>query len=554
MAKRKTTHTEAITVDKKENTLTINSLTINDQDVADFFADKEEKEQLLTQAIQIGVIGLRSIGTGASMDFVQNKFNAMIYKAKDTFAEEFKKFSGKIDETFDIDKKTSMVARLQENINKLFDPKNGTVTKQLDESFKKIFDEKKKDSFISLLQAQLEDYFDDKNGKVKKIIGATFDPDNKQSAIHKLMSELEKYLGVDGKFATTIEETFDIEDKNTPLGKLSSQLEEYFDKEEGTLQQILDETFNADKKTSVMGQFIKHLEDNFDVEKGSIKKLLDPSRENSPIQQLRKALEVHLEIIKQNVVKETAKAEEREKGTLKGGDFSDAVASLLEEIARPYEDEVEDTTTKTGTRGKKGDQAVYINGDASKIIVVESKDDDSYAGSKPKLLRDLDEAMKNRNGKFGLFVFKNESQLPRDFRPVKIMKDRIILSAENYNLYFAYRLARQAVLAKEQAGKQVIPVKDIQTILEMIITHTKLLDQCCAEASKINNSAEYIRTNAKRVRDDIEIELNKALRLLSPSASKEPTTEHNFNKEEQNDKESPQENDGLSYLFTKKKR
>ncbi|MDO8511182.1 MAG: hypothetical protein Q7S55_03380 [Nanoarchaeota archaeon] len=513
--RRKTSFVESIIVDKKEHTLTINGLIINDHDVVDFFADKEEKEQLLTKAIQIGVIGLRSIGTGASMGFVQSGFNDMIYKTKEIFADEFKQFSNKIDDTFDIDKKTSMVARLQERINELFDPKNGAVTKQLDESFKRIFDEKKKDSFISLLQAQLESYFGDKNGKVKKIIDATFDPDNKQSAIYKLMSELEEYLGVDGKFATTIEDTFDIEDKNTPLGKLSSQLEDYFDKEEGTLKQILDETFDVDKKTSVMGQFIKHLEDNFDVDKGNIKKLLDPSRENSPIQQLRKALEVHLEIIKQNVVKETAKAEEREKGTQKGGDFSDAVTLLLEEIARPYDDEVEETTTKMGTSGKKGDQAIYVEGDASKKIVVESKDDNTYANSKPKLLRELDDAMKNRNGKFGMFVFKKESQLPREFRPVKIMKDRIILSAENYNLYFAYRIARQVVLAKEQVG--TIPLKEIQTILERIITHTGLLDQCCAAASKINTSADYIRTNAKKVRDDIEIELNEALRLLSPS-------------------------------------
>jgi len=127
--------------------------------------------------------------------------------------------------------------------------------------------------------------------------------------------------------------------------------------------------------------------------------------------------------------------------------------------------------------------------------------------------------MKNRNAKFGLFIFKNESQLPREFRPVKIMKDRIILSAENYNVYFAYRLARQAVLAKEQTGVDVIPVKSIQAILEMIITETKFLDQCCAEATKISNSADYIQENTKMVRNKIEEELNKALRLLNP-----PTT------------------------------
>ena len=107
------------------------------------------------------------------MDFVQSGFKEMIHTAEKTFEHQFGKFSTKIDDTFDLDKKTSMIARLQKNIDDLFDPKKGTVTKQLDESFKKIFDEKNKESVLSRLQAQLEDYFGDKEGKVKKIIDKT---------------------------------------------------------------------------------------------------------------------------------------------------------------------------------------------------------------------------------------------------------------------------------------------------------------------------------------------------------------------------------------------
>jgi hypothetical protein len=500
--------------DKKNRTLTVNGLIINDSDVFDFLAEKPDPATWLVRAVQIGTLGLRTMGAGANLDYVEKRFNTFLQLVEKKFRDESKQIGEKIDDAFDMTKSTSMVARFQAHVDELFDPKRETsVTARLESGLGKIFNERDQDSVLFKLKKQLEDYFGDKTGRVQQILAQTFDPDNKKSALHRLMTELKDYLGDDGVFAQKLQETFDLEDPATPLAQLSQQLEEYFDEKEGKLAQLLDKTFDPDDKTSVMSQFTDLLADNFDVNRGNVKKLLDPNKDDSPIGMLKKALLEHLQRIEAEVIKEAAQEEEREKGTAKGFDFEDFVEGALERLAQPHTDEVHDLSHVTGAKGKKGDFVVNVEGDSSQAILVEAKDAAGY--TKKRTLEELQDAMMNRNAKFGIFLFKEDTQIPNEFKPVKIFNDRMILSAEGHGLYLAYALARQFVQNLKRGAGTTLPLEKIQGEFDSLVQQSRAFDQIQTKATQIINGGQYIQTEAAKLRAAIEQGLERIRGLLT---------------------------------------
>jgi hypothetical protein len=180
-----------------------------------------------------------------------------------------------------------------------------------------------------------------------------------------------------------------------------------------------------------------------------------------------------------------------------------------------FEDEVENLSRVSGGKGKKGDIAVYVDGDKSKCIIIEAKDSSAYVGSKPKVENELTESMHNRNAKFGVFLFRKQSQMPSGFSPVKIMKDRIICSSENHGLYFAYKLARHMIQSRFAAASSEMPLEEIQEIVKSMLHDAEEFDQIRTKAGTIKTSAEYIETHIATAYQRIQEGLTKIERMLS---------------------------------------
>src|SRR5262249_33147248 len=159
----------------------------------------------------------------------------------------------------------------------------------------------------------------------------------------------------------------------------------------------------------------------------------------------------------------TARAEEAERGHVKGFDFEKDLYAFVAEVGRQFGDETEFVRGSPGAnKCKKGDHLITL-GDTSGApglrIVVEAKDQEFSA---KKATSELQEAKKNREAVSGIFVFAkgcepvefgNFKRVDNDFY-CTVDKSAIADGSPLLFLWAAYELARvQAVtVIRKEAG------------------------------------------------------------------------------------------------------
>jgi len=206
------------------------------------------------------------------------------------------------------------------------------------------------------------------------------------------------------------------------------------------IKNMIEKTLDVDSNSSSLGKMRVLFEDYFDKRKGKISDLLSPFEDDSPIKQLKEEIFKKIQDLRDELIKEKSKAEIMEKTTLKGGNFEEVVLESIQDFCSEYEDKINFVGENLGKTNKIGDIAVDINGDENKRVIIECKDSGSY--SHKKTLDEINDAIENRNAKFGIFLFKSQSQIPSALEPMKITNNYIVTSFDNYGLYFAFRVAR----------------------------------------------------------------------------------------------------------------
>jgi hypothetical protein len=278
------------------------------------------------------------------------------------------------------------------------------------------------------------------------------------------------------------------------------------------IKHMIEKTLDIENNASSLGKMRVLFEDYFDKRKGKISDLLSPFEENSPIKKLKDEIFSKIQELKDEVIKEKSKEEIIEKTSLKGGKFEEIVLEQLEDFCSEYEDKVIAVGENLGKINKVGDITIDIDGDNNKRIVVECKDSCTY--SHKKTLDEISEAIKNRDSKFGIFLFKSQSQVPSALAPMKITNNYIVTSFENYGLYFALRVARLFVERSTEDKQKVIPIDEIQRKIEGL--REKLLDfkNIQTKLTQIDNASEYIRENIDKLKKDIEEGLSSIKELI----------------------------------------
>ncbi len=294
----------------------------------------------------------------------------------------------------------------------------------------------------------------------------------------------------------------------------SRNVVKHFDDQSRDIKNLIEKSLDVDNNTSSLGKMRVLFEDYFDKKGGKINELLSPYGEDSPMKKLKDEVIGKIQDLRDELMKEKTKEEIIEKTTLKGGKFEEVVLETVEDFCSEYEDKISSTGEILGKKNKIGDVTIDIDGDENKRIIIECKDAGNY--SHKKTMDEINDAIENREAQFGIFLFKNQDQIPAALKPMKITKNYIVTAFddESIALYCAVRVARHFVERNAEDKQEEIPVAEIQK--EVIALNNKLADfkNIHMKLTQIDNASEYIRKNIDRLKNDIEAGLNTVKDLL----------------------------------------
>jgi cytochrome b involved in lipid metabolism len=442
-------------IELKGESVIINKIIIDDLNTYKILNDiKEDKrEDFIKKAIIIGAIGLKNIYLVENVDYVEKEFKELL-KGLEIQSKDIKN---------NLDKEFRELLKSSEIQSK--DIKNN-----LEKEFRELLNS-------SEIQSK-----DTKNN------------------IEKEFRELLKTSEIQSR------------DIQNNLGKEFRELLKNSEIQSTDIKNMIEKTLDVNNNSSALGKMRVLFEDYFDKRKGKISDLLSPFEDDSPIKKLKEEIFKKIQELRDELLKEKSKEEIIAKTTLKGGNFEEVVLESVQDFCSEYEDKINFVGENLGKTNKIGDIAVDINGDENKRIVIECKD--SMAYSHKKTIDEINDAIENRNAKFGIFLFKSQSQIPSALEPMKITDKYIVTSFENYSLYFALRVARLFVERSTEAKQKTIPIDEIQKAVEGL--KMKLLDfkNILIKLTQIDNASDYIRENIDRLKKDIEGGLQSIKELL----------------------------------------
>ena len=178
-----------IVVDKRTQSVTINNLSVNDQDVFEALVKQDEFERpvFVKRALKVGTIALRDVLIAEKVDYVRREFEALSVELEKTFTRELGKegMKGELERIFG-DK-----GELQASLEKLFG-KDGRLARDL-------LDMDNSRSPIGQLRKTIESYFVGKDSEVYSML----DPNSKDSPISRLKGEiLQRLEGIENDIST----------------------------------------------------------------------------------------------------------------------------------------------------------------------------------------------------------------------------------------------------------------------------------------------------------------------------------------------------------------
>jgi hypothetical protein len=296
-------------------------------------------------------------------------------------------------------------------------------------------------------------------------------------------------------------------------GRLPRTLESFLG-DRGKLRSLTDELFDETKRDSAIGRIKTLLGTFMDGDGSKLATLLDPTRLGSPLFQFRGEMTEGFNKLNERIAAleaaSTARAQERAKGTAKGGDFEDMLESLLADTARGAGDLLDRTSAEEGAviKSKKGDFVLTVNpaltGGADLRIVVEAKD---RAMSGRAMRDEIREAKVNRDAAIGLVVFTPAHAptgiAPFDYRAGDVYAvvdpecpDAAVLEA-------AVRFARLLAIASLREREIEVDAEAIGAALTGIREQLEQLRTLKSTLTSVVNSTKDVQTGLDRMRDAI---------------------------------------------------
>jgi len=312
----------------------------------------------------------------------------------------------------------------------------------------------------------------------------------------KTLGTTEKIDYVEKQFYRLRQEFAEITDKTRE--DIETQIVEIFG-EEGSFSATIDEHFGENGKL--------------------VKQIFDPTREGSPLCELRSLIMERLDGISKELGMKKGVEEVTEVTPQKGYKFEDECEELLSEIVKKHlGDELSRTTDEVGriSRSKKGDFVITIGERPDCKIVLETKDVKNM--TLPQIHEMMKEAIENRDAKYGIFVTKWVESLPTSVGCFNEYQDNHLVCALASKkregiinpevLHIAVCWARIRSLI-EKAEAEGINVSLIQAKLGEIGGKLNLFSKIKLECTNVEKAAKQIRSLSDDIRDGIDTELEE---------------------------------------------
>lgn len=343
-----------------------------------------------------------------------------------------------------------------------------------------------------------------------------FSLDDEDSAlsrlIHKLLDANGNFRADLAKDLTKICGEFSLDNENGALSRLVRQVDR--------AQKSIVEQFSADNENSALRKMSKMLEKT----NASIESSLTLDDENSPLYRLRREL---MQLLQQQtetnqkfqteamatLASMKARREEADRSTRHGGDFQDAVGSVLQSEAQRLGDVFECVGDTSGTisRCKVGDHLITLGPESAAPearLVCEAKADKSC--TLKAALAEIQTARQNRDAQIGIFVF-SASTAPDGLEPLKRFGTDLVAvwdqddPATDIYLKGALSIARALAVRRERASVQAeADFSEIEDAVTKIAKDAAMLHEVVTFANTVQNSGKKIAERTEKVRDDLE--------------------------------------------------
>ena len=309
-------------------------------------------------------------------------------------------------------------------------------------------------------------------------------------------------------------------------GQLPQTMEEFLG-EKGQLRTFINDLFDENRRDSAISRFGDKLGHYFDGEGAVLAKMLDPTRRSSPLFAFRKEMQDGLKELAQQVKAQDAareaKAQERARGTAKGGDFENAVEAVLADAALSSGDALEATGTVQGDsiRSKCGDFVLTLDPGFTRgacvRVVIEAK---NRSMTLANLATELDKAKTNRDAVVAIAVFSSAAA-PAGVAPLTVFRNHVfcVLDEEGSDptaLVVALRVARILALGRAGTSAAVIAAEEVLESINQIRDRVAQVRGMKTKLTSIQRVANEVADELDEMRSGIERSLVDAEHALLP--------------------------------------
>jgi hypothetical protein len=296
-------------------------------------------------------------------------------------------------------------------------------------------------------------------------------------------------------------------------GRLPRTLEAFLG-DRGKLRSLTDELFDESKRDSAVGRIKALLGTYLEGDGSKLATLLDPTRLGSPLHQFRLEISDGFAKLNEKIAAleaaSAARAQERAKGTAKGGDFEDLLEIMLGELARGAGDLLDRTAAETGAviKSRKGDFVLTVDPQLARgrdlRVVVEAKD---RPMSMRAIREELREARENRGAAVGLAVF-TPAHAPTGVDPFTVIAGDVycVVDPEAPEPAFfaaAVRLARLLALATLDEREVEVDAAAIARALAGVKEQLEAITRLKSQLTSISNATKGVWTGLDQLRAGI---------------------------------------------------
>ncbi|MBX9677521.1 MAG: hypothetical protein K2X38_02075 [Gemmataceae bacterium] len=510
------------------------SLTIREPEVVlelNKFEDGRERDQFATSALRIGVLALRQASGVVDASAVRAEGERLVGSVRELLSANTTTFLTNVASTlktyFDpaeghlhqrLDRLIKKDGELQSLLASHLDGDQCVVARTLskhigdDSPLLRLLSPEESEGVVASLGQAVAEALELQRGHILR----QFSLDDKESALSRMVSEM---TGTNGKlredFAKDVEKLhkeFSLDNEQGALSRLVGRVEK--------AQRTITDEFSLDNKKSALCRLVGLME----KANATITDNLTLDNENSPLYRLRRELTEVIQKMQEssadfhNEVKVTlesfkARREEAARSTRHGGEFEEAVGSIVQAEAQKSCDIFEETGNKTGAISycKMGDHIVTLGAESAvpgARIVLEAKEDKSY--DLVKALKEIEQARHNREAQIGIFVF-SKTTAPAGLAPFSRHGKHIVVVWDRDNpttdIYLRVGLSvAKALVIREQLAdaKNRSSFVALKAALVAITSDIAALDQITKWATTVKRSGEKIGKKAGTLRKKLD--------------------------------------------------